>query len=414
MDETTLKKRRVQQILTKARASLLLQAPFYGSILLRLKLGTAPCGTACTDMKRLLFDPEFVLRLEERPEELEFVMLHEALHCVLLHPVRGRGKIPLLYNLAADIVVNAEIMNMRWLEEYEVDGQQVAWRAPDGRSGHLCTAEEIYEMLLDKYRDRMEGGMNAAELSAALYSETDGAALDVHDIWQEMPAPFLSEQEWKRYIREAARIADRDQLPPLARRILDEVDYEASINWREALQDFLRRSFERFDYTFSPADRRFAETDFLLPAFWETASEETGKLWFMADASGSVDDRTLTAVVLEIRACLEQLAGVEGRLSFFDTEVTEPLELRTADDLKDAVPEGGGGTSFYCMFEYLKERAAADLPDAVIILTDGYAQWPPEEEAMGIPVLWVLVDSQEDAPWGRSLHMDFLEAENEC
>lgn len=414
MDETTLKKRRVQQILTKARASLLLQAPFYGSILLRLKLGTAPCGTACTDMKRLLFDPEFVLRLEERPEELEFVMLHEALHCVLLHPVRGRGKIPLLYNLAADIVVNAEIMNMRWLEEYEVDGQQVAWRAPDGRSGHLCTAEEIYEMLLDKYRDRMEGGMNAAELSAALRSETDGAALDVHDIWQEMPAPFLSEQEWKRYIREAARIAGRDQLPPLARRILDEVDYEASINWREALQDFLRRSFERFDYTFSPADRRFAETDFLLPAFWETASEETGKLWFMADASGSVDDRTLTAVVLEIRACLEQLAGVEGRLSFFDTEVTELLELRTADDLKDAVPEGRGGTSFYCIFEYLKECAAADLPDAVIILTDGYAQWPPEEEAMGIPVLWVLVDSQEDAPWGRSLHMDFLEVENEC
>ena len=414
MDETTLKKRRVQQILTKARASLLLQAPFYGSILLRLKLGTAPCGTACTDMKRLLFDPEFVLRLEERPEELEFVMLHEALHCVLLHPVRGRGKIPLLYNLAADIVVNAEIMNMRWLEEYEVDGQQVAWRAPDGRSGHLCTAEEIYEMMLDKYRDRMEGGMNAAELSAALRSETDGAALDVHDIWQEMPAPFLSEQEWKRYIREAARIAGRDQLPPLARRILDEVDYEASINWREALQDFLRRSFERFDYTFSPADRRFAETDFLLPAFWETASEETGKLWFMADASGSVDDRTLTAVVLEIRACLEQLAGVEGRLSFFDTEVTEPLELRTADDLKDSVPEGGGGTSFYCIFEYLKERAAADLPDAVIILTDGYAQWPPEEEAMGIPVLWVLVDSQEDAPWGRSLHVDFLEVENEC
>lgn len=414
MDETTLKKRRVQQILTKARASLLLQAPFYGSILLRLKLGTAPCGTACTDMKRLLFDPEFVLRLEERPEELEFVMLHEALHCVLLHPVRGRGKIPLLYNLAADIVVNAEIMNMRWLEEYEVDGQQVAWRAPDGRSGHLCTAEEIYEMLLDKYRDRMEGGMNAAELSAALRSETDGAPLDVHDIWKEMPAPFLSEQEWKRYIREAARIAGRDQLPPLARRILDEVDYEASINWREALQDFLRRSFERFDYTFSPADRRFAETDFLLPAFWETASEETGKLWFMADASGSVDDRTLTAVVLEIRACLEQLAGVEGRLSFFDTEVTEPLELRTADDLKDAVPEGGGATSFYCIFEYLKECAAADLPDAVIILTDGYAQWPPEEEAMGIPVLWVLVDSQEDAPWGRSLHMDFLEVENEC
>ena len=304
-------------------------------------------------------------------------------------------------------------------------GQQVAWRAPDGRSGHLCTAEEIYEMLLDKYRDRMEGGMNAAELSAALRSETDGAALDVHDIWQEMPAPFLSEQEWKRYIREAARIAGRDQLPPLARRILDEVDYEASINWREALQDFLRRSFERFDYTFSPADRRFAETDFLLPAFWETASEETGKLWFMADASGSVDDRTLTAVVLEIRACLEQLAGVEGRLSFFDTEVTEPLELRTADmagfqllDLQDYPGQGSALVGILDAFmdskgiadpETFRGFCAPVVPLALIQdfcvrnsqeLTIPIALSNYEENDWHTPLSWTLTD--ETGHWERN------------
>ena len=41
------------------------------------------------------------------------------------------------------------------------------------------------------------------------------------------------------------------------------------------------------------------------------------------------------------------------------------------------------------------------LPRSIIILTDGYAPFPEEKEAMGIPVLWLLNHNEVKPPWGR-------------
>ena len=86
--EEMMTKQQINSILTAVRASLLLREPFYGHLLMNLKFGIASCGTACTDMRRILWDPEFISGLNE--EEIEFVMEHEVLHCVLQHPFRGR------------------------------------------------------------------------------------------------------------------------------------------------------------------------------------------------------------------------------------------------------------------------------------------------------------------------------------
>ena len=58
-----------------ARSRILMQHPFYGMLLMRLQLGLAACGTACTDMRNLLIDPSFAKVLSDK--ELEFVILHE-------------------------------------------------------------------------------------------------------------------------------------------------------------------------------------------------------------------------------------------------------------------------------------------------------------------------------------------------
>ena len=36
----------------------------------------------------------------------------------------------------------------------------------------------------------------------------------------------------------------------------------------------------------------------------------------------------------------------------------------------------------------------------MIILTDGYSTFPDEEMAMGVPVIWIVVDSDVVPPWG--------------
>ena len=42
------------------------------------------------------------------------------------------------------------------------------------------------------------------------------------------------------------------------------------------------------------------------------------------------------------------------------------------------------------------------LPASIIILTDGYAPFPQEKLAGGIPVLWLLNNERVNPPWGKS------------
>ena len=40
-------------------------------------------------------------------------------------------------------------------------------------------------------------------------------------------------------------------------------------------------------------------------------------------------------------------------------------------------------------------------PVSIIILTDGYSPVPPKSAAMGIPVLWLINNTEVDPPWGK-------------
>ena len=42
-----------------------------------------------------------------------------------------------------------------------------------------------------------------------------------------------------------------------------------------------------------------------------------------------------------------------------------------------------------------------NLPASIIVLTDGYAEFPDESCAMDIPVLWLLNNEDITLPWGK-------------
>ena len=46
-----------------------------------------------------------------------------------------------------------------------------------------------------------------------------------------------------------------------------------------------------------------------------------------------------------------------------------------------------------------------DLPVKIIILSDGYADIPREEEAMGIPVLWIINNEEVTPKWGKLVRL---------
>ena len=379
MDERIVFKRMME-----SRMGILRDYPFFGSLLLHLRMGLAPCSTAFTDMRRVVFDPEFATRLTE--EELDFVMLHEVMHCVLQHPLRGEGKQPCVYNVACDIVVNSLILKMMGRDEMSIDGSPAMHLAPDGTEGRGKSAEEIYMMLMQKTPEEI----------AKIYGFTFS---DEHGAWSEIRDLTLGDL-WDQRVKKASKNAGgASGIPDYMERYLKEVSRHPRTNWRQILHDFIQ--FDRSDYLFSRPDRRFSG-DVIMPSFWENVEGSTvEKLWFVVDTSGSISDEALSVAYEEIRQAMEQIGSLRGMLSFFDAKVSDPVPFESAEDLLKIKPIGGGGTDFRAIFHKLPQAfPSEDLPVAMIILTDGYSSFPDEEMAMGVPVIWIVVDSDVVPPWG--------------
>ena len=382
-------RKKVLRKMIRCRSLILEQYPFYGYLVMHLQLGVTDCGTACTNMKQILFDPDFAERLSD--DEMIFVMLHEVLHCALAHCTRARDFQPPLFNIAADIVVNSNILYSMGIAEFEIDGAPVMHTTPDGREGYLFSAEEVYQMLLqddDNVSDREEG------------------SFDSHAIWSSAEENDAEEDKWKNLIIEGGKKYSSSEMPQSVRQYNRELMRESKVDWRTVLQDFIQIYHDHFDYSFSPSDRRYTWSDIVMPAYSEQDDERIENLWFCVDTSGSVTRDMLSAVMSEIRQAILLFDHLSGKLSFFDSDITEPIPFDKEEDLYDIPVTGGGGTSFEIIFRYLEEFSDEEIPSAIIVLTDGYCDYPDEEAALDIPVLWIICDNPEDPPWGRFVHMD--------
>ena len=89
-----------------ARVGLLLRHPFFGNMATRLRIQAADewLGTAAVDGRNLYFNTQFFNAMNNK--EIEFVIAHEILHCVFDHLGRRDDRNPMLYNIAADYIVN--------------------------------------------------------------------------------------------------------------------------------------------------------------------------------------------------------------------------------------------------------------------------------------------------------------------
>ena len=122
----------------------------------------------------------------------------------------------------------------------------------------------------------------------------------------------------------------------------------------------------------------------------------------MIDTSASMSDEMITQAYSEIKGAIDQFNGkLEGWLGFFDAKVVEPQRFTDEDEFRIIRPVGGGGTSFTCIFEYVQTHPEELEPASIIILTDGYAPFPKEKDAMDIPVLWIINNEEVTPPWGK-------------
>lgn len=399
MDLSSEKRREYVKRILLSRMRILCNNGFYGLLLMHMDFAIdTGCETACTDGRKIYFGPSFLNNLDD--DELDFIMMHEVMHCALQHCIRGKDYDQEAFNIACDIVVNSNI-----LESNKGDLKSITLKkygesmhvAPDGEEGRFYTAEEVYAMLPVKGKKKGASGM--------MGSGGNGSGnWDDHSKWGTADEDGSLKDEWSKNLldaSEAIEIRDpsnkRGLIPLCADRIIKELR-KPQTDWRTVLNDFVQE--EITDYSFTPPDRRFDESPFFLPDYNE--KDETVKdILFMIDTSGSMSDEAITAVYSEIKGAIDQFNGhLQGWLGFFDAEVVEPKPFSSEEEFRIIRPKGGGGTRFDIIFKYV-EKHMDTLPASIIIMTDGYCNFPKEEEAMEIPVLWLLVTDDVNPPWGK-------------
>ena len=397
-----------------ARSRLLVDNGFYGLLLMHMIYSLDESAeTAYTDGERIAFSPKFMDELSDA--ELEFVLMHEILHVVLRHCARGKNFDPFLFNIACDIVVNSNIMHSNGDKPESITLKRYGESmhlTPSGEEGYKFTAEEVYEQLLKKQNKSQKSGGNEkdgsekGEKSKGVNGNGKSVAggFDDHTKWT---GEETDEERdlWEKRLRDACEAVEirqactgRGTLPLGAERKLKELR-QAQTDWRQVLSDFVQE--EICDYSFSPPDRRFESSPFYLPDFNEK-DERVVRILFMIDTSGSMSDDMVTAAYSEVRGAIEQFNGkLQGWLGFFDAEVIAPKPFESEEEFKVIKAKGGGGTDFGVIFKYVEEKMSDDPPVSIIILTDGFAPFPDESKAQGIPVLWLLNNETILPPWGK-------------
>lgn len=386
MDQLQIKQSAVRLI--NLRAEILSKHPFFGRLLMRLPFGFAECGTAYTDMSRIVFDPAFASRLND--DQLLFVLLHELMHCVLKHCTRGNGKIHLLYNIACDIVVNSVLLEALNISSIKICDEEVMHLTPRGDEGRLYSAEKVYQMLI-----RIEDDKFQKAYGVSLF--------DCHANWDEFSSDALIEDVWDNYIKDVTKsVGNNTAIPEAISRMIEVVAHKSKISWRQVLHDYIQ--CDKSDFVFSSPDRRYFG-EFILPSFQDSiCGSKIDNIWYVVDTSGSVQTKEIAKAFGEIKVSIEQVGNVEGYVSFFDCEISEPIPFEKVEDIDSMIPVGGRGTSFKEIFNYLSNYLKDNLPKVIVIITDGYSDFPEESVTLGVPVIW-LINSDVNPPFGEVIHI---------
>jgi predicted metal-dependent peptidase len=390
----------------KARTTLLLDHPFFGTLLFRLG-GKASrlVATMATDGVSLFYNPEFVDSLNAA--ELAGVLAHEVMHPALQHHTRRVDRSPARWNMACDYAINPMLLDAGLTLPKDV--------LLDERFRGM-SAERIYNLIEEDETREGSSGQSESQGNGSGLPEDDSVQSDEAESEPQAPStpggvgqvldapepeaesgPSVSEQarEWQIAVEQAETVAKvAGKLPGGAVRALEE-SHAAKVDWRE----LLRRAWSDTipsDYSWMRPNRRHIWSALYLPG---VTSEGIGEIAIAVDCSGSVSSRQLGLFEAEIRSIL---AGQRPRLVhvlYFDAAV-QKTEMYQAGQAVSLSPIGGGGTDFRPCFDWLQGRGV--LPQALVFLTDLCGKFP--DNAPPFPVIWASTEARR-APFGEVVPM---------
>jgi predicted metal-dependent peptidase len=376
----------------RARTALLLDHPFFGTLLFRLKgRETRSVETMATDGVSLFYNPDFVATLSAA--ELCGVLAHEVLHPGLQHHLRRGHRSPVRWNMACDYAINPLVID-------------AGLSLPKGilleDRFRGMSAERIFNVIAEEQDG--EGGQDSPHASGG--SDIPDAPVTSGGIGQVLDAPAPGDadgttadeqaREWQIAVEQAQTISKLAGKSPAGLERCLEGAAEARVDWRE----LLRRAWSQSsvaDFSWMRPNRRHIWQGLYLPG---VVREGVGEVVIAVDCSGSVGARQLALFEAEIRSILEGQRPELVHVLYFDTYVHKVDVYQAGQPIKLA-PVGGGGTDFRPCFDWVAEHGVHT--EMMVFLTDLYGALP--DVIPPIEVIWASTGARE-APFGRIVPMD--------
>lgn len=417
-----------------------------------------------TDGKKVYYDPEFVMDITGPGKNgvpgLTFILAHEIMHTVYEHfGDRRDGRNPILWNYAGDYVINGELIEMR--SECLGGGSLPLYKGnPTGlydAKYNGMTTEKVYRLLENQFKKEMQkqgggqgggqgkgGGVKSVAMNgdgSATITHNDGSktemsADDVREAMEKMhgknfdvhkessngkedPHPENGQStEEKDQIRREITAAVKDavnaaeqfnegkgagNVPGNIARIIREMN-EPRIDWREIFVAKMK-GFIKNDHTYMRINRRSVMQPYILPG--QDYDDEVEAV-IAIDNSGSISERNLREFLSEVYGMMSQFQQIKLTLFAFDDVVDERnvfvFDKFDIEELKSVQFVGGGGTSFTCIFDYMKKNAME--PKVLLIATDGYPYGSWGDPDYCEDTIFLICDDKDHkikAPFGQTV-----------
>jgi len=396
-----------QDKITKAKARLMLEHPYFGTVASSLILEkNNDILTFTSDGLKMHYNSEYLDKLSL--EEVEFVMANGAMHSVLKHHERVNGRTKWLWQTATDYVVNAMLVK---------NGMQLPEYAYFEEKFEGLYVEEVYEMLRAEMMDNSDHSMEQeSEQITDAEDDVHAENITMHEELNSNPDAEDSKNEHNAEDKEEAssssenneeneemkermeqifqKLKRQGNLPKDMKFVVPEY-FSHKIDWREFLYGYIA-THAKTSYTFTPPNMKLLYRGIYLPSM----SSDLLRVIVAIDTSGSVDEELLSTFLGEVSSMMQQYPNYEIDLITADAKVQSFKTFLPGEPL-DYEISGGGGTDFRPVFEYVDRHI--DYPTLLIYFTDGEGTYPKEE--VTYDVLWVMPESR-DVPFGEVVIVD--------
>jgi len=306
---------------SRVKSKLLVEHPYFGTLSSGLEIVVNDNIESFTlHGNRFEYREDFFNTLSD--EQVAFSLSNAALHTVLSHPTRIGNRSPWLWYTACEHAINNMLIDNDFTPPSKI--------TYDPRfQGQY--AEEIYEELLDTItREDLNDKDND--------SRRNDESLD-----QKLQSA-QTEQLAQNALQKAEEMGS---LPEGLERLIPIV-LKGVIDWRSELRDCIGGHYVS-DYAMMPPSKKLLYAGIYLPS----ATSRHLELCIAIDSSGSVDEVLLAQFIAEIELICELFGSYSIELLVCDDRVRSHQRFTNGESIEYSL-EGGGGTDFTPVFEFIE------------------------------------------------------------